>query len=162
MTVILNMVNGEAPTERNSRGSRRRTPGVSSGYQSKKGSSVIVFTRASQPMRMQFNYPSLERRSITQDPKHYTSSESYEFDLDDCSIAVLDAVDDAVMTHLIKWAEQGDETGWRAAYIYRWQEEAHDYYTNNARIRRTKEMKNMTVREVDEGNPLNERNVLSA
>ena len=78
---------------------------------------------------------------ILQDTTRYTTSASYQIVLQDWTIYVLDPVDDMMMLHLVEWEnETGDETGWRVAYVYRWMEEARNYYTDTWRIRKTKNM----------------------
>ena len=68
--------------------------------------------------------------------------------LGDWTISVLDPIDDMLMLHSIQWEDgEGDETGWRVAYVYRWLEEARDYNAETLKIRKTREM--MKMKDVD-------------
>ena len=130
----------------------------------KRGSSVIVFTRCNKPMTLTFRYASLNGR-VTQDVKHYVTSPSYQMELGDWTISILDPIDDMLMLHSVDWADNVDasETDWRVAYVYRWLEEARDYYAEgNCRIRRTKEMMNTKEREVSGGEQLYDSTMFSA
>ena len=160
--IILRLVNGEEnPRETPSRAKKKKG---SSQYQTKKGSSVIVFTRCNQPMRTKMSYPSLKKRNITQDPEYYETSYSYQMRLGDNSISVLDAVyDDMTMIHSVDWREEVDEadkTKWWVGWVIRWMEEPSDFYADNCRIRMTKDMKNTAERGV-KGNEKLEGNVFS-
>ena len=117
----------------------------------KRGSSVIVFTRCNQNMKMIFSYPDLRMKGVTQNTKYYTTSPSFQMTLGDWTISVLDPVDDTMLLHSnsIVWEDGGDETGWRVAYVYRWMEEARDYYAQTGIIRKTKQM--MGMKEMNAG-----------
>ena len=147
--VIERLVNGQQdPKWRTVRGRAR--------VRVKRGSSVVVFTRCNKPMTLTFMYASLDG-SITQETKHYVTSPSYKMQLGDWTISVLDPIDDMLMLHSVDWADdvEASETDWRVAYVYRWLEEARDYYAEGGcRIRRTKVMMNMKEREVSGGEQL--------
>ena len=52
--------------------------------------------------------------------------------------------------HTVNWEDGGDETGHRIAYVYRWMEEARDFYADNGRIRRTRGMMHLAKVEAPE------------
>ena len=115
----------------------------------KKGSSVIVFTRCNQHMSITFRYANLHDK-VTQRAEMYTTSPSFKMLLGDWTVYVLDPVDDMLMVHTVNWEDGGDETGHRIAYVYRWMEEARDFYADNGRIRRTKGMMHLAKVEAPE------------
>lgn len=151
-TIIRNVVNGkevpwgENPTVRGAPNCQVR------------GSSVIIYSRG-RPMTMTFKYATLDKE-VTQSTRDYVTSPSFQMMMGDGYITVFDPIDDLLCTHEIHWStdvDDGDATP-RFAWVYRWLEVSNDYYAN-CRIRRTKEMMSMKAREIDESNPLYERNI---
>ena len=113
-----------------------------------RGSSVVIFTRG-RPMRIILYYATIEK-DLTQQTKEFISSDSFQMVMGDGYITVLDPIDDMLMLHSVEWEGDGDEMDHREAWVYRWLEKTYDYYIKNCRIRRTKNMMNHLVRDIDD------------
>ena len=113
-----------------------------------RGSSVVIFTRG-RPMRIKLYYATIEK-DLTQQTKEFISSDSFQMVMGDGYITVLDPIDDMLMLHSVEWEGDGDEMDHREAWVYRWLEKTYDYYIKNCRIRRTKNMMNHLVRDIDD------------
>ena len=145
--IILNLVNGEeVPWGENP------TVGGSENSQVR-GSSVMIFTRG-RPMTMTLSYASPDRE-VTQQTRYYITSPSFQMRMGDGWITVLDVIDDMLMVHSVDWDDRDDEaseTDVRFAWVYRWLQVTHDYYTQGCTVRRTKEMMKTCKRDIDETN----------
>ena len=73
-------------------------------------------------------------------------------------ITVLDVIDDMRMVHSVDWDDRDDKglarlmLDVRFAWVYRWLQVTHDYYTQGCTVRRTKEMMKTCKRDIDETN----------
>ena len=118
-----------------------------------RGSSVMIFTRG-RPMTMTLRYTSPDRE-VTQQTRHYITSPIFQIRMEDGWITVLDVIDDMLMVHSVDWDDcdgEARETDVRFAWVYRWLQVTHDYYTQGCTVRRTKEMMKTCKRDIDETN----------
>ena len=107
------------------------------------GTSVIVLTRGNCPMKMMFKYPTLNRH-VSQDTKWYITSPSFQMEMDDGWISVLDPIDDMLMLHSVVFEDDdGNEEHIRIAWVYPYLEVVHDFYVDTCTIRRNNSMMNM-------------------
>ena len=111
-------------------------------------------------MRLKLRYAGLDK-DITQKTQHYVSSDSFQMVMGDGCITVLDPIDDMMMFHSVEWEGEGDETDHREAWVLRWLGMTHDYFVNNCRIRRTKEMMTGGLRVLNEENTKLEHDMFS-
>ena len=105
-------------------------------------------------MTMTLRYASPDRE-VTQQTRHYITSPSFQIRMGDGWITVLDVIDDMLMVHSVDWDDRDDEaseTDVRFAWVYRWLQVTHDYYTQGCTVRRTKEMMKTCKRDIDETN----------
>ena len=89
-------------------------------------------------------------REATQDTKYYTTCPEFQMRMGDCYITILDPIDDMLMLHSVEWADEGDETDVRFAWVYRWLDATHDYFADTSIIRRTPDMMKLSARETDD------------
>ena len=111
---------------------------------------TIEAPRAQQDYAQFFN---AQDRDVTQNTKHYITSPSFQMKMKDGWITVLDVIDDMLMMHSVDWDnDDACDTDVRFAWVYRWLEVTHDYYTQGCTVRRTKEMMKASKRDVKDVN----------
>eukprot|EP00956_Cyclotella_meneghiniana_P014825 scaffold22373_cov78-Cyclotella_meneghiniana.AAC.6 len=98
-------------------------------YMSIKQEGIPRLFTCGRPMTLRYALPD---REVTQQTKYYTTLPSFQMRMGDGWITVLDAIDDMLMVHSVDWDDrdhEASETDVGFAWVYRWLQVTHDYYT---------------------------------